>query len=90
MRDESSYSYLTDMDVGLSLIEKLTWSTLLLPVCVFTRLPGRAVCGLLKEAGSYSYLTFCLLCLLSLLLLLLLVVCTAHLTSFPWPPASKF
>lgn len=28
LKGESSYSYLTDMDVGLSLIDRFTWSTL--------------------------------------------------------------
>lgn len=28
LKDESSYSYRTDMDVGLSLIDRFTWSTL--------------------------------------------------------------
>lgn len=28
LKDESSYSYLTDVDVGLSLIDRFTWSTL--------------------------------------------------------------
>ena len=28
LKGESSYSYLTDLDVGLSLIDRFTWSTL--------------------------------------------------------------